>query len=215
MFMTKIVLKGLSLALLLGANIAVHPAFAGTIEVGSDESCRVHATNPDGSMGAPLGPAQCYDHPYPIGFPGDVCPIWIPGFVATTPSDNVVAHFSQTFFIPGAPVAGTLSVAVDDFVEIRVNGVFLGTRGSVTNIYEAIAAQSTTGTFDIAPWLVSGSNVLQFRTQNGPSTFSGYPCTSCDFGRNPCGLIFHVRVTYDQATPSLPKSWGSLKVSHR
>jgi hypothetical protein len=215
MFGRTDLLVALSLAMLLDATATGHPAHAATIEIGSDEACRVHAMNPDGSMGALLGPAQCYEHPYPIGFPGDVCPIWIPGFTPTTPSDNVGAYFSQTVFIPGAPVAGTLSVAVDDLVEVRVNGVYVGTRGSVTNIFDAIAAQSTVGTFDIAPMLVGGNNVVQFRTQNGPSTFSGYPCTSCDFGRNPCGLIFHVTVTYDRATPTLPTSWGSLKVRHR
>lgn len=190
------------------------PSSSGTITFASDPSWAVSALQPDGSEGGPLGAAACYGHPNPGGF-GSACPIWLPGFNGNTPADLVGGYFSKSFVVPGAPINGTVFVAVDDFVEIRVNGIVVGSKGSVTNLAAAQQAQAAGTSFDLTPYLQSGDNSLVFRAQNGPGWFPAGGCSPCGFAVNPAGLIFSGSITYEAPTPVAARSWGSLKTHYR
>jgi hypothetical protein len=208
--------KPVALLLALGLLLPSSGA-AGVIEFGSDATVAVSAMNADGSIGSPIGLAQCYNHPTPPGYPGTfpACPIWLPGFTGTTPSDLVGGYFTTQLDIPGAPTAGTVSVAVDDFAEVIMNGVVVGSTGSITDLGAAALAQSHFVTFDLSPFLQAGHNILQLRAQNGPYWFSGAGCNPCGFAGNPAGLLYGGSVAYDAATPTRTHSWGNLKSIYR
>lgn len=190
------------------------PCWSGTITLASDPTGNVFALMPDGTQGSLIGAAECYNHPHPGDF-GSACPIWLPNFTASTPADLVGGYFNKTIFIPGAPLSGSVIVAVDDMVEIRVNGIVVGSKGSITDLGAAAAAQSTATPFDLTPFLQSGTNLLTFRAQNGPAWFTGGACDPCGFSRNPAGLIFSGSITYEAATPTVARTWGALKTHYR
>ena len=206
------VFAGLFLLALLSSDAA-----AAVLEFSSDATLPVSAMNTDGTIGSPLGFAQCYTHPSPPGYPGTIpaCPVWLPGFTSTTPSDLVGGYFTRQLDIPGAPTAGSISVAVDDYAQVIMNGVVVGSTGSITDLGAAALAQSHYATFDLTPYLQPGPNMLQIRAQNGPYSFSGAGCNPCGFAGNPAGLIFGGSITYDALTPVRRTTWGSLKISYR
>jgi hypothetical protein len=59
-------------------------------------------------------------------------------------------------------------VAVDDFAEVRVNNVSVGTTGSLTDLALADSAQSSLAMFNIGSFLVPGTNIITVRAANGP-----------------------------------------------
>ncbi|MDP3890289.1 hypothetical protein, partial [Nocardioides sp.] len=112
--------------------------------------------------------------------------------------------------LPGPPIAGSISVAVDDFAEVFVNGTLVGTTGSVTNISLAGAAQSSLATFNITPFLVTGTNYITVRAANGL-----FGCGAGPYSCNPAGVVFGgwlqfqsavVEVSIDIKPGSLPNS---------
>lgn len=112
--------------------------------------------------------------------------IWAPGITGeTSPAFPAEFFFSKTFNLPGTPIAGTLSVAVDDFAEVFVNGLSAGTTGSVTDISLASAAQSSLIPFDVTPLLVTGANIIIVRAANGP-----FGCGAGPYICNPAGVVF-------------------------
>src|SRR5262249_34330296 len=86
------------------------------------------------------------------------------------------------------PISGTISVAVDDFAEVFVNGTSIGTTGSVADISLASQAQSALKTFDLAPFLVPDLNTILVVAQNGPDSFAGIP--NANYSENPAGVVF-------------------------
>jgi hypothetical protein len=76
-------------------------------------------------------------------------------------------------------------VAVDDFVEVSVNGASVGAYGSLTNVSNASAAQNSLANFDITSFLVTGVNVITIRAANGP-----FGCSTGPYGCNPAGVVF-------------------------
>jgi len=76
-------------------------------------------------------------------------------------------------------------MAVDDMAEVFVNDTSVGTAGSVTNASVAAAAQSSLATFDIASFLVAGTNVVTVVAANGP-----FGCDAGPYSCNPAGLVF-------------------------
>lgn len=196
-------------------SVWIHPSRAETLSFESDGSCLVSAMNADDTRGRLLGSAQCYSHPAPPGLPGAACPIWIPGFTDTTASDLVGAFFSKVVEIPGAPISGSVLVAVDDFVEITCNGQPVGSKGSINDLAAAAAAQAQLTAFELTPFLTSGPNEIVFRAQNGPYWFSGAGCRPCGFAANPCGLYFGGSIEFVRATAVTSASWGSLKMRYR
>lgn len=195
--------------------LAVVRVCAGTIEFVSDGTWTVSSMNADGSRGATIGGAECYGHPAPGGLPSTACPIWLSGFTSSTLSDLVGGYFTKTIFVPGLPTAGNVRVAVDDFAEVRVNGIVVGITGSISDLGAAGAAQAGLRDFDLTPYLVTGNNEIAFRAQNGPYWFSGAGCNPCGFGNNPCGLFFGGSITYDALTVANRGSWGRLKSIYR
>lgn len=169
-----------------------------------------YGEDPDGNPAAPaLGaaqpvcanataPASCPAGALVYGFagnswtasltaiPGAVW-IWGAGIAASDPADLVRFYFARTFTLGAAP-SGTLSIGADDFAEVRVNGVVVGSIGSVTDFAAAGAAQSTLTAFDLTSKLVPGRNTITVAAQNGPASFS--TCSPCTYSGNTAGVVF-------------------------
>ncbi len=135
--------------------------------------------------------ATLYDYPYD-GWTADLSSIpgatwiWAPAIDGTTsPAFPAEFFFSKVFDFPGVFTGGTTSVAVDDFAEVRVNGMFVGTTGSVTDESLAGPAHDSLATFDILPYLLPGTNVITIRAANG---FFG--CGDGPYNCNPAGVVF-------------------------
>jgi len=103
-------------------------------------------------------------------------------------SDLQFAVFEKTFTL-GASPSGTIQVAADDFVEVRVNGSVAGSAGSVTDETVAYSGQSAVTTFDLGPLLQAGENTITIIAQNGPQAF-GSCATPCPFTVNMAGVVF-------------------------
>jgi len=113
--------------------------------------------------------------------------IWAPNINGTTtPAELNQFFFSKTFQLNGSRAFGSISISADDFAEVHVNGHVVGAIGSVSDFSTAMSAQSSLTTFDLAPFLASGTNILTIRAENGrfglccPSSYSG----------NPAGVVF-------------------------
>jgi len=154
------------------------------------------------------GGATAYCTSHPGGWTANLASIpgagwiWAPGITGATQPAELAEFYFVKQFVLGTPTAGTLSVAVDDFAEIRVNGVVVGTHGSTTDVGMASAAQSGLGTFDLTPFLASGLNTLTVRAQNGIGSFAG--CTNCTYCQHTAGVVFGG--TLDSVSVSVPAS---------
>jgi PEP-CTERM motif len=116
--------------------------------------------------------------------------IWAPGVTGSTLDPSFLAFtFSQVFSLGGAPLSGTIAVAADDFASVFVNGNFVGSVGSTTDISLAGAGQSALTSFNILPFLVSGSNTISILGQNGLNSFGGCT-TNCTYSLDPAGVVF-------------------------
>jgi hypothetical protein len=124
------------------------------------------------------------------------------------------AFFTKNLFIPGAPIAGTLWVAVDDWVQVSVNGVVVATRGSITDFNAASAAQNPLLSFDLSIALLAGMNSIEVWVRNGPNSFAGN-CTPCPYSSNPGWVFFGGSITYDSPVATNNRTWGSLKTIYR
>jgi hypothetical protein len=117
--------------------------------------------------------------------------------------------------IPGVPDGGVLYLAADDFAELSVNGVIIGSIGSVSDYGSAAGAQARVTRFDLTPFLVPGQNEILVRNQNGPGWFTGTSCSPCTFGQNPTGVLLGGSVSFNLATSSIGRTWGRLKAIYR
>lgn len=207
--------------------VVASPVLAGdvTISFVSDESWAVSSMLSDGSIGVPLGAAQCICRP-PGGCPccwttntaliPGACWVWKPGTTsATVPVDLQGVFLGKTFDIPGTPDSGVLYLAADDFAELRVNGVVVGLIGSISDYGSAAGAQAGLTRFDLTPFLVPGRNEVLIRGQNGPGSFTGTSCDPCTFGQNPTGVLLGGTLSYNLATPTIGRTWGRVKVIYR
>jgi len=127
--------------------------------------------------------------------------IWAPGITgATTGASLSQFSFSHQFFLSGTPTAGTISVAVDDFASVYVNGTLAGSTGSISDASVAFKAQSALATFDLTPYLTSGQNTILIRAQNGPDSFSG-GTPNPPYSLNTAGVVFGGSITSAPAVP--------------
>jgi hypothetical protein len=118
--------------------------------------------------------------------------IWAPNINGTTsPVEFNQFFFSKTFQLNGTKVSGMISIAVDDLAEISVNGHIVGSIGSISDYSVASRAQSFLTSFDLSPFLKSGTNILTIRAENGPF---GVCCPS-NYAGNPAGVVFGGSVT--------------------
>ena len=119
--------------------------------------------------------------------------IWRGDTVPNRVSDLEFAVFQKTFTL-GANPSGTIQVAGDDFVEVRVNGTTVGTNGSVTDNAAAYQGETVAKTLDLTAFLVPGENTITIVGQNGPLTFTpggATACpTGCTFALNTAGVLF-------------------------
>lgn len=124
--------------------------------------------------------------------------IWAPGTTPdTAPAELAQYHFVTPLLIPGRPTGGTLYFAVDDFAEAKVNGEVVASIGSITDVFQAGAAQNQITAVDIGAFLRPGLNIISVRAQNGPPEFTGGGCTSpCTYRDHPAGVVFGGTVTY-------------------
>jgi len=188
-------LRTASLALLLAVVGHALPAAAVAVPFVSDATWEVYdAIPPAGTL---LGTAQdvCASGQLPCPWTTDLSAvpgavwIWGPGVTsATTPSELVEYCFVRTFQL-GASPSGSIRVAADDLGEVFVNGVSLGTHGSITDAGEASNGQNVLALFDLTPYLQPGANQLVIRAQNGPGSFAGN-CGPCSYGSNPAAVVF-------------------------
>lgn len=122
--------------------------------------------------------------------------IWAAGITgATMPAFPAEYTFSKTFDIQGVPLGGSLSIAADDFAAVFVNGALVGTIGSTTEEGLAGAAAASLTTFDIGPFLVSGTNVITVQAANG-----NFGCGTGPYSCNPAGVVFGGSLSF-QSSP--------------
>jgi len=187
------------------------PSGGSVVTFGTDPSWR--ASNTSGSL---LGNAQyvCLQSSVPVNCPSgalvynfgsggwgaDVSSvpgagwIWAPGITASTaPAFPAEYNFTKKFSLAQLPELATVSMAADDFAEIIVNGLPVGSMGSVSDGNLAGNAQVLT-TFDILPFIVVGQNTITIRAANG-----NFGCGAGAYGCNPAGVIAGVKLTYDQS----------------
>jgi hypothetical protein len=147
------------LVVVLGAVLGISSVTQGdVIEFGSDTTWIV-----SDSAHVPIGNAQfvVLNDMFPVdrpggatdyGFPGagwiaDLSGIpggfwiWAPGITGATPDASLAEYFfTHVFDLAGVPVSGMISIGADDFAEVIVNGVSVGTVGSVTDVLLAVDA---------------------------------------------------------------------------
>ncbi len=112
--------------------------------------------------------------------------IWAPNVTGSTfPAELNQFYFSKSLQLRGQSY-GSISIAVDDFAEVRVNGQVVGTTGSIVSFSAAVAAQHALATFDLTSFLVPGNNTITIHAENGPF---GVCCPSYYSG-NPAGVVF-------------------------
>jgi hypothetical protein len=118
--------------------------------------------------------------------------IWAPGISgATYPALPARFFFSKAFILAGTPTEGTISVAADDYAKVFVNGIAVGTVGSVTDGPTAVAAQSSLTSFDVTEFLIAGLNIITVRASNGP-----FGCGRYAYSCNPAGVVFCGSLTF-------------------
>ena len=121
--------------------------------------------------------------------------IWAPGITGATPNASLAQYsFSQQFFLAGTPQSGTISVAVDDFAAVYVNGNLVGTTGSISNVSTAYQAQSSLATFNLEPYLTAGQNTLLINAENGPAYYAG-SAPNPPYSVNTAGVVFGGSIT--------------------
>jgi hypothetical protein len=117
--------------------------------------------------------------------------IWAPGITSdTSPAELQQFLFTKSFDLATAPTAASISVAADDFAEVRVNGHVVGTNGSITDVSVAGRAQNTLVTFDLRSLLSAGQNTIAIRGRNGPASFSGGCSAHCTYAATPAAVVF-------------------------
>lgn len=123
--------------------------------------------------------------------------IWAPDVISSTlPSDSREYYFFKVIHLPEPATQGSISIAADNFAEVRVNGGVAGIVGSTINLTTSIQAQNTVATFDITKYLVKGENLISIRVTNGPREF-GRCSNGCTYAENPAGLVFGGFILYD------------------
>lgn len=208
-----------AVAIVLGLGVLAVPVPTGaqnTLTVVSDTTWQVYGTYAKTNAIVPIGTAEavCLNafaptscppgavlYGAPDGWLADLSSIpgaiwiWAPGITGqTSPADLQAFWFSKVINVPATPLAASISIAVDDYAEILVNGKLVATYGSIKDVEVAFAAQNSLGTFSIKN-LHEGNNKIVIRGQNGPASFAG-DCNPCDYQQNTAGVVFGLSITY-------------------
>lgn len=122
--------------------------------------------------------------------------VWAPGVDGSSNGAELAAYtFVRSFDVPGRPTHGELSIAVDDFAEVFVNGRRVGSVGSVFDPSLA-GAHAYLTTFDITALLRIGGNHIELRAKNGPASWSPYCSEVCTYAQNPAGVLAGAAIRY-------------------
>jgi hypothetical protein len=126
------------------------------------------------------------------GWPADLSSIpgatwiWVTGITGeTSPAFPAEVSFSKSFKLKGTPIAGSISIAADDYAQVLVNGIVVGEIGSRSDESLAGSAQSFLTTFDLGPYLVRGKNLIVVQGANGD-----FGCGAGPYSCNPAGVVF-------------------------
>ncbi|MGO9835762.1 MAG: hypothetical protein ACLP1X_16285 [Polyangiaceae bacterium] len=112
--------------------------------------------------------------------------IWRADVAPTAPAPFQTAIFEKTFILGDRP-SGTIQISVDDFAQVFVNRVAVGSTGSVFYMGIAGRAQNVLTTMDLTPPLRAGSNTITVVAQNGPFACDS---SSCPYAQDPAGVVF-------------------------
>lgn len=159
---------------------------------------------PDIPVTCPTG-ALVFGYPAsPASWDADLSPIagavwvWAPKItaesLATIPS---TVFFSQKIKVSGTPLNASVSIALDSYGEVYVNGVFVGSHGSLVDIGAAYDGQHRLATFDVTPYVVRGVNIITLKVQNDVGDFSPFGCVpNCTYAQDPAGAAFGGQITF-------------------
>jgi hypothetical protein len=116
--------------------------------------------------------------------------IWRGDVTPSQPADLQLAVFQRTFSLGQSPT-GSIQIGADDFAEVFVDDVSIGSVGSVTDISLAGASQNSLTSFDLTAALHPGANTITIVGQNGPASYAG-GCepAGCTYASNPAGVVF-------------------------
>jgi hypothetical protein len=112
--------------------------------------------------------------------------IWRPDVALSATAPLQVAIFHKSFVV-GPNATGSIQIAADDFAAVFVNGVAMGSIGSVTDGNAAVAAHSGPTTIDLTSGLQPGTNTVVIAAENGPYGCSSTPCT---YAQDPAAVVF-------------------------
>jgi len=107
-------------------------------------------------------------------------------------------HFKKEFTVPGTPTSGEISINADNSYSLALNGVPVGSEGSMDKDGPDNHEWATIDNFGLGN-LVSGLNSLEIRALN---FFNSGTQTS-----NPAGLAFNAEVCYEEITER-ETAWG-------
>ena len=168
------------------------------IRIGTAQSVCLNATTPSP---CPAG-STIYGNPSTSAWSAPLASIpnakwiWAPGITGATQfADLNEFRFIKTINLPSVPPNASISIAVDSFARIVINGVTVATVGSASSRALADAAQRSLRAFNIRSALVAGSNTIMVIAQNGSRELSG--CTAaCTYAQNPAGVVFGATIGF-------------------
>jgi hypothetical protein len=121
--------------------------------------------------------------------------IWHAGVAPSDFADLQVVVFDKTFTLGNDPT-GSIQVAADDLAAVFVNGILVGSVGSVSNVAVAAAAQNMPSMFALGSSLHPGANTISVVGQNGPASFAGGCGGRCSYAQNVAGVLFEGSLTW-------------------
>jgi hypothetical protein len=119
------------------------------------------------------------------GIPGAYW-IWRADVTPDASAPFQTAIFEKTFVLGDRPT-GVMRISADDFAQVFVNRVAVGTVGSIVFVGVAFRGQNAPTTLDLTPTLHAGSNTVTIVAQNGPF---GCDSTACPYSQDPAGVVF-------------------------
>jgi hypothetical protein len=203
---------GLSTATLLVGVFVVGPVSAYELNLVSDESWT--SSDETGPITTSLvclntnAPAGCPAQASIYGFPDSLwlAPpttgtysrarwIWAGDVSASARGDGDTVTFEKSFYLCDAPVGGSISIAVDDFAEVKLNGQTLATTAGYWQFNTVQVPASA---------LRTGENILTVVARNGAGLSW---CRGGEFRCNPAGVL--IGATFRDAAQVRPTCTGS------
>lgn len=207
------------------AAVAGLSGTTGTDKYMSDVETMVVAGNVDGAIypypAVPANAGPYYGVDTWINQTGsnawDPVPTWIwEAMPVENPIDGDIVWFERSFEVVGIPTAGSLKIACDNGYAVWLNGKFVGKSatlpqfvgadddydvtmlGDLKQAYVHTSGWQAVGTYDLAPYLLEGDNVLRIM---GVNEYMNTDDASDPLGTtllNPGGLAFSFTVDWER-----------------